>query len=98
MNSRLPSSADPHIVKLVEIEEKLQEEWNQEWATYDLPKDYHGARDLAFRWFFSRMDDFAQAKIDQIFEEENHRNEGMVKVRTKKGIMLVPREEFNKKK
>jgi hypothetical protein len=35
------------------------------------------------------MDDYSQAKIDLIFEEESHRNEG--KVRGEKGVGFIKR-------
>lgn len=41
---------------------------------------------------------YADQKIKQIFEEENNRNKGMIRVRTDKGVMMLTKEQFEEYK
>lgn len=48
--------------------------------------------------FVDFCESYAEQKIKQMFEEENNRNEGKIKVRTENGILLLTPEEFEEYK
>jgi len=48
------------------------------------------------RWLL-KMEAYADQKINQVFEEENNRGKGMIRVRTDKGVMMLTPEEFEQK-
>lgn len=48
--------------------------------------------------FVDFCESYAEQKIKQMFEEENNRNEGKIKVRTENGILLLTPEELEEYK
>jgi hypothetical protein len=88
--------SDPHIVKVMEIEEKLEKDVYRAIDSFLIEaKDQNGKerslerlnadRHLAAKNLMAIADDYAQAKIDQIFKDEVEKREKMVR---EKGVRV----------